>query len=169
MGERALKWGLRLIGIALTLGPILIALGARGWDVKAAVMPTESEIREMEEAVRGILGGELSENNITFESPVYSDGTARAAVHFTSPFKVSVILKEFSGKLYDGEIPIGDINMEEEEVEVPPGGTVTFHLVANFSGGPPSNPRPQPTSITFELYGLTMTIHPSGGEEGGKP
>jgi len=168
MGERALKWGLRLLGIALTLGPILIALGTRGWDIKAAVLPTESEIREVEDIISGVLGGDgFSESTMQIEDPLISGSMVSATVHLTSPLNVSMILKEFSGEIYDGDVRIGEINMEEEEVEIPPGGTVTFHLVGEFSGDPPQNPRVCIASIEFDVYGVTITAHPSREEIGG--
>lgn len=51
MGERALVWGLRLLGIALFIGPFIAAFAVHDWDLQAAVMPSQAEMDEVKERV----------------------------------------------------------------------------------------------------------------------
>ena len=160
MKEGALKWGLRLLGLLLSIGPTIIALGIRGWDVKATVMPTESEIQEVQGIVQNIFGEGFSENTMTVEEPEISDSSIRATVHFNSPIGAPITIMEFSGDIYDGDVKIGEISMEENEVQVPARGTATFHLVGSYSGPAPSRPKTYWTSFVVEVYGLEISIKP---------
>ncbi|MDI6884279.1 MAG: hypothetical protein QMD00_04020, partial [Hadesarchaea archaeon] len=72
MGERALGWGLRLLGLFLMIGPFIIALGSHNWDIQAAVLPSEAELGQVRETLSGILGGGgFSENTLTIESSTF--------------------------------------------------------------------------------------------------
>jgi hypothetical protein len=166
MGERALKWGLRLLGIALAIGPLLIALGTHNWDIKAAVLPSENEINEIENSVTGIFGGGPSENTIHYSILPPSDSNIRVSVQFTSPFNIPIKIKDVSASVSDQGVNIAQVHMQEDEVEVPAKATVNFTLVGPYTGGLPTNPQLSGANITFELYGVTIQAHMSGGQGG---
>lgn len=163
MGERALAWGLRLLGIALTIGPLLIALGAHDWDIKAAVVPSEAEIKGVEESVKGVFGEGFSENTFSISSPTVTGNTVKVSVQFTSPFNIPIKFKDLSASVSDQGREIARVQMQEDEVEVPAGATVNFTLVGTYTGAQPTNPQLSSADITFEFYGVTIQARMSGG------
>lgn len=63
-------------------------------------------------------------------------------------------------------MPPIQLQMEEDELEIPAKGTAVFTLVGAIPAAPPSNPRMTAVSIAFEIYGITITLTPdiSGGQ-----
>jgi hypothetical protein len=166
MGERALAWGLRLLGIALAIGPLLIALGTHNWDIKAAVLPSDAEIKEVEDSVKGVFGGGFSENTFSIGSPTIVGNTIRISVSFTSPFNIPIKIKDISASVSNQGVEIAQVQMQEDEVEVPATATVNFTLVGAYTGGLPTNPQLSGAGITFEFYGVTILAHMSSGQGG---
>lgn len=156
MGERALGWGLKLLGIALFIGPFIAAFAAHDWDIQAAVVPSQAEMDEVNERVTGLVVEEgFSEDPLTFDNLDYRDDTISVPARFTSPFKVPIKITNLSATISDQGI---QVQMEEEEVDVPANGTGNFTLVGSYTGGPITNPEPTDVNITFELYGVTLQI-----------
>jgi len=165
MRDGALKWGLRLLGIALAFGPLLIALGAHNWDIKAAVLPSDAEIKEIGDSVKGIFGGGFSENTFSIGSPTIVGNTVRVSVSFTSPFNIPIKIENVSASVSDQGVEIAQVQLANE-VEVPAMATVNFTLVGTYTGGLPTNPQLSGADITFEFYGVTVQVHMSGGQGG---
>jgi hypothetical protein len=165
MGERALAWGLRLLGIALVIGPLLIALGTHNWDIKAAVLPSENEMKQIENSVTGIFGGGPSENTFNYSILPPADGNIRVSIQFTSPFNVPIKIDNISASVsYQGG---GKENVYlENEVEVPAQATVNFMLIGTYTGVLPTNPQLSSADITFESYGVTVSVRIVGGQGG---
>jgi len=160
MRDGALKWSLRLLGIALVVVPILMALAAHGWDVKEAVLPSEEEISQVTERVSGIFGGGFSKDTITFGDPVVSGSRITVLVTFRSPLKVPMKITDFSVTVSDvGAQPI-QLQMQESEVEIPANGAATFTLVGTVPAMPPQNPQMTGISCTFEVYGVSIHLSP---------
>jgi hypothetical protein len=163
MGERALGWGLRLLGIALFVGPFIAALAVHNWDLQATVMPSQAEMNEIEKRVTGLFGEGFSEDTFTLGTPTFSDTTIRVTVGFTSPFKLPVKITDLSVSISDQGVQVGQVRMEEAEVEVPANGTVNFTLIGSYTGALPTDPQPTDMNITFEVYGVTFQVRMGAG------
>jgi len=156
-----LKWALRLLGLALTIGPILIALGAHDWDVKKAVLPSDEEIRQISDQVTGIFGGGFSQETLTFGEPILSGNIIRLPVTFRSPLKVPIKITDFSVMVTDQGAQAIELQMEETGLDIPANGTAALTLVGSISGALPSNPKLAAISASLEVYGVTIQLHPS--------
>lgn len=159
MGERALGWGLRLLGIALFIGPFIAAFTAHDWDLQAAVVPSQAEMDDVKERLSGLVVEEgFSEDPFTLETPIFSNDTVRMAVEFTSPLKIPIKITDLSATISDQGLQVAQVQMEEAEVDVPANGTANFTLVGSYTGVPPTDPEPTYVNITFELYGITLQL-----------
>ena len=164
MGERVLGWGLKLLGIALFIGPFIAAFSAHNWDLQAAVMPSQAEMDEVNERLSGLVAEEgFSEDTFTLGDPTYSDTTIRVTVGFTSPLKIPIKITDLSASISDQGVQVAQVQMEEEEVNVPANGTANFTLIGSFTGEPPTDPEPTDVNITFELYGVTLQVQMEAG------
>ncbi|MGQ9787794.1 MAG: hypothetical protein ACUVQM_00540 [Candidatus Hadarchaeaceae archaeon] len=166
MRDGALKWALRLLGVALVVAPIIVALSARDWDLKDALLPSEQELSQVAESIGGIFGGGFSEDALSLSEPTLSGSSVRVQATFKSPFKAPVKLKELTLTVSgQGMQPI-QLQMENDELEIPANGTATFALVGTVPAVPPSNPRVTAVSTTFEIYGITLnlSLEASGGQ-----
>ena len=169
MGERALGWGLRLLGIALFVGPFVAAFAVHNWDFKTALMPSQTEIDEVRSRL-GLSGDGFSENPFTMGTPTLDGTTVRITGSFTSPFNLPVKIMDISfGVSCKHGVRLISMQMEEEEIEVQPRGTATFTLVGmltqegnqhilDYHGG--AMPELTPTDLSFELelYGVTLRL-----------
>ncbi len=180
MGERALKWGLRLLGILLTIGPLVIALGMHNWDIKAAVLPSDAEIAEIQGSATGIFGGTPIED-FTFSNYTYdiNTGVITADVSFKSNINLSLTITNLSGYATCAEhgVRLGSISMQEQSVVVPENGhagftitgTVTpegvLHIATSHAGDLPTIGL-ENASITIELYGVSIQIQISVAQGG---
>jgi hypothetical protein len=155
MGERSLKWGLRLLGVALFLGPIFISLGANNWDPKAAVLPSEAELNEVADAVKGVLGGGFSPDTLTLGSPSIVGDQVSLPAEFRSPFNIPVKIRSFSIHFRaDGRLLT--LNMKESAVEVPARGIASFTLVGTYGGPITVEPTLSGFSVKFEALGVQI-------------
>ena len=174
MGERALGWGLRLLGLALVIGPFIVALGMHNWDIQAAVLPGEAEINEIKGSLSGIFGG-MPIENFTISNPTYDINTSliTANIGFRSNMNLSITITDISGYATCGEhqgIRLGSISMQEQSVVVPARGnasltatgTITvdgaLHIATVHGGNLPANIGIENASITLEFYGLSVRI-----------
>lgn len=172
MGERALGWGLRLLGLFLMIGPFIIALGSHNWDIQAAVLPSEAELGQVQETLSGILGGGgFSENTLTIESSTFDGTTIMVTLRFNSPFKFPIKIADLSGYVSCGDHPgtrLSQVSMQEDSVEIPAEGTGTFtitgqptseglqHIINSHQGNIPSRVDFENVIITFEFYGVSV-------------
>lgn len=159
MRDGALKWGLRLLGLALTIGPILIAFGMHNWDIKETVLPSQEDINQVTGQIAGVFGGGFSKDTLTFGDNVISDNNVTVPATFRSPFKVPVRVTSFSVLVMDQGVQIATLHLEGGAVEVPANGTVNFNLVGSYSGGAVTDPRLANLSVTFEIYGVTVQMN----------
>ena len=161
MGERALKWAFKLLGIALVVVPLVVALAAADWDLKAAVLPSNEELNQAKSAVAGVIGGGISQDTLTWGSPTIVDSNLSVPVTLKSPFNVPIKITEAAVTANTGTQTI-QLRMKEKEVEVPKNATVVITLVGTYSGMLPSNPQIA-GFMTIEVYGLTARIQVGGG------
>ncbi|WP_342819124.1 hypothetical protein [Candidatus Hadarchaeum sp.] len=156
---------MRLLGIALVVVPILVAFSASNWDPKEAVLPSEQELNQISGRVGEIFGGGFSEDTIVLGQPTFSGNSVSVPATFKSPFKVPVKLEEFTLTVSDQGMQPIKLQMEEDELEIPANGTVTFTLVGAIPTTPPSNPRVTAVSVTLEIYGVIINFsRGSGGQ-----
>lgn len=163
MGERALGWGLKLLGIALFVGPFIAAFAVHNWDLQATVMPSQEEMDELKETVSGLFGEGFSEDTFILENPTYSGGKIRIPVRFTSPLNLPIKITDISLTISDHGVEVAQVEMEETEVEIPANGTVNFTLIGPYTGTLPTNPQPTDMNITLEAYGVTLQMQVDGG------
>lgn len=156
MGERALGWGLRLLGLALAIGPFIVALGMHDWDIQSAVMPSEEEMGEVRGRLSGLIGG-FRDSPFELGALENIGNTLRATVGFTSPLKIPVKIKEFSAHVIDQGVRVAQLQMEGE-IEAKPGVPVDITLSGSYPGGPLVNPRMENMSMKFESYGVTVKL-----------
>lgn len=147
MGERALSWGLRLLGIALMVGPILAALAVYG--VSLDLITPEPNLVE----ALGELGGMMENSDVmvirddqisitenqsveipfvgTFDIPQ----KVEIPVEFTSPLDYVILrFESFSGDIYCDydNAKIGSMTLKEP-VEAKPHIQCSFTLVVDLS------------------------------------
>jgi len=158
LGERALGWGLKLLGIALFVGPFIAAFAVHNWDLQATVMPSQEEMDELKEMLSGLFGGGFSEDTFTLENPTYSGGKIRIPVRFTSPLNLPIKITDISLTISDQGVEVAQVEMEETEIEIPANGTVNFTLIGPYTGTLPTNPQPADVNITLEAYGVTLQM-----------
>jgi len=164
MGERVLGWGLRLLGIALFIGPFIAAFAAHDWDIQAAVIPSQAEMDEVNERISGLVVEEgFSEDPFTLGTPKFSNNTVSVTVEFTSPLKIPIKITDLSASISGQGWQGAQVQMEEAEVDVPANGTANFTLVGSYTGDPLTNPEPPDVNITFELYGVTLQVQMGAG------
>lgn len=173
MGERALVWGLRLLGLALFIGPFIIAFGMHNWDWQATLLPSEAEMNQVMEMLSGITTGGFSADTLTFESPTSDDNNIRINVRFNSPLKIPVKFTGLSGHVTCGDHPgvrLGQMSMEGESVEIPAQGTGIFtvvgqltteaigHIADAHGATLPSNIGFENATATFEFSGISVQV-----------
>lgn len=173
MGERVLAWGLRLLGIALFLGPIIIAFAMHNWDWRATLLPSEANINKVTDTLTGITGGGFSADTLTIGSPTFDGENIGITIGFSSPLKVPIKITDLSGYVTCGDHPdvrLGQISMQGESVEIPAQGTGNFtaygqltadaiqHINNSHSGALPSNIGFENATITFEFYGISVQV-----------
>ena len=163
MGERALAWGLRLLGIALFVGPFIAAFAVHNWDLQAAVMPSQEEMDEVEETLSGIFDEEFSEDIFTLGTQTFPPNMISIPVEFKSPFNPPITITDLSLTISDQGVEVAQVQMEEPEVEVPAKGTVNFTLIGSYTGAPLVDPQPTDMNITFEMYGVTLQVRMEAG------
>ena len=99
MGERALGCGLRLLGIALAIGPFIAALKTHNWEIKAAVLPSEEEISGLTDRLQGLGGGFFNFKDTEFVDSKRIGDNLEITVRFTSTVGFDLEINEFSSKL----------------------------------------------------------------------
>ncbi|MFH1821768.1 MAG: hypothetical protein ABH852_04945 [Methanobacteriota archaeon] len=161
MRDGALKWALRLLGIALFIGPFLIALGMHNWDIREAVLPSDEEMSQVTSQITDMFGDEFSPDTLTVGSPVISSNNVRLPVTFKSPLKMPIKITDISVTVVDQGATVGQLHLEEGMLEIPASGTVSFALVGTYTGTIPSDPQLGDMSFTLEVYGVTVQVNPS--------
>lgn len=159
-----MKWALRLLGLALLIGPILIAFGMNNWDLKAAVIPSEDEISQVTGQITGIFGDGFSQDTFTIGNPTVIGTNVILPITFKSPLSVPIRINDISVTVVDQGTTLGQLNLEEG-VDVPVDGTVSFDLVGTYSGPMPSDPQIGGMNLNIEVYGVTVQVN-MGMEEG---
>jgi hypothetical protein len=155
--ETALGIALRALGLAFSLGPLLLAFAMNDWDVERTLINPEEV-----QAIQGRLGGLLQQQDTgTFEigAAVFDNavGRLRLPVTLSLPFPFSVDLTEFELTLWFDSQPVS-LAMEEDSVPLQPGRSVEIWL----SGSVSENIAAQPTRVEgllrLERAGVTMTF-----------
>ena len=153
MGERALGWGLRLLEVALLLGPILVAFAVHGWDYKAVVTPSPNPLEKLR----------LETPEIEIGSLVKVNDALEATASLTSPFDFAFTIKSYSGEVFcvqgDHNVKIGSLRLKEE-VEFQPRayGTFTIRMELIPDGWVHLGGHGFGAIITIEFRDVTMKV-----------
>jgi len=128
MGERALGWGLRLLEVALLVGPILVAFAAHGWDFRAVVMlsPNPMEKLRLETPQVGQVGTPTKVGEYVWE----------VTASFTSPFDFAFSIEDYSGEIFcvqgGDNIKVGSLRLKEK-VRFQPRASENLTIVMEFT------------------------------------
>lgn len=158
MRDGALKWALRLLGLALTIGPIIIAFGINNWDIKATVLPSDAELNQVTNQVKGVFGGGLSPDTFTHGNLTSDGNNVQLQVTFKSPLNVPIKITSISINVSNQGAQLTQLHMQEGVVDVPANGTANLTFVGSYSGTIPVNPQLSATA-TFETYGVTVQLN----------
>ncbi|MBS3815684.1 MAG: hypothetical protein KGY45_03880 [Hadesarchaea archaeon] len=185
MKKKALGIGLTLLTIALWVGPIVTAFSANNWNLKSTLMPRQEELQGVKNKFGGVMDEGISEDMFSTENAKVnlSDNEFEVDANLSSPFNIPITIQGFSGKLVDQdyEVIIADIQMDEENVYLPPNGEAQFtiigtltqsgsqHIENNYGGEVPPNIRPINLTVELEFYGVLVNVSfsemsTSGGE-----
>jgi len=157
---RALGIGLKLLGLAFSIGPLLIAFSINGWDVQATLFNTE-EFQPLEGETAGFFGeGEGAGVEIDQAGVEYDNITkiVRVPVTISLPMNFSIDLTEFTlSGIVDGQSI--NLTMEEEKVKLVPGENALIHLIGTVGVDPTSKEIQSTTgTITLEKSGVTIQL-----------
>jgi hypothetical protein len=155
--DTVLKLCLSLLGVFLAIGPLLAALGTHNWDIMAAVMPSQEEMNQTQNALTGLFGGSL-DNAVSVGTPELVGSTLRIPLTFNSPFNVPITITSLSSSITDGGTTIAQAQMAETQVNIETRGTGTITLAATYTGGIPSDPQLSGVNATFEIYGISVKL-----------
>jgi len=157
--DTALKLGLMLLGILLSLGPLIISLGTHNWDIVAAVMPSDAELNQTQNLVTGLIDNQgFTADTFSLGSPTIQGNTIRVPAQFTSPFKIPITLESLTISVSDQGATIAQLRTESS-VEIPAQGTVSITFVGTYTGTTlPTNPQISGIdNMTIEVYGITIS------------
>jgi hypothetical protein len=166
--DTALRLGLMLLGILLSLGPLLIALGTHNWNIMAAVMPSDAELQQTTDMVTGLVDNTgFSANTFSIGLPTIQGNTLRVPTQFTSPFKIPITLKSLTVSVSDQGATIAQLQTEGS-VEIPASGTASITFVGTYTGTTlPTNPQISGVdNMTIEVYGITISAQLSSIQGG---
>lgn len=165
MGERALSWSLRLLSVALWVGPLIAAFAVHGWNIQAAVMPSQAEMNEITKRFQTLFG----EGSLEIKSSTLDGATITTTLEVTSPFNFRVEIVDISGSIFCAvdNVRLASVRMEGDRVTLQPKGKASLTLtgtlipegsqhIVNVHGGS------LPAALTFtgsfhaESYGVTI-------------
>ena len=162
--ERILGILLFLLSLGLTVGPIVAAFSANGWDPKATLLgssnPLETQFKSLEN---------LNTSNMlgtpTFES--FSAQGVTATIQVTSPLAFPIKIKGFSGNLVckDHNVVLSSVQLLSE-VEFSAHATKNISVLGTITpagiadgiahGGIPPNIGIENVSIKLDVYGIIL-------------
>lgn len=162
MKEGALRWGLRILGISLAIGPILIVLGMHNFDIQAAFMPSEEDTAELTDSMSELVDVQGMGSLLTVGAYQPSGDGAIVEVTFNSPFEENVTVTDASGRVNTG-FGVYQLRLEDDNVPIRGLESKDFNIIGETSTGGDL----EPLSVTFEVYGVSIQAWMS--MEGGGP
>ncbi len=164
MRDGALKWGLRLLGLLLFIGPILVAFSMNGWDLRETVLPSNEEIGLIQNQLNSaVFSRGFSADMITYGTPVINGNNVSVDLTFRSPLNVDATILSFDVGVNDQGLRVGELHLQDGAVMVPANGTVKFTLAGTYSSGALVDPQADSISVLFEVYGVTIQLQTSAG------
>jgi len=95
LGERGLKWVLRLVGVFLYVGPLLAAFLVQGGDLLAAVLPSEQQMDRVAQKMDSLFN--FSDNVMERENYFLSENGGEAVLRLTNPSEYPMVIENFTG------------------------------------------------------------------------
>ncbi len=167
--ETALKWGFRILGILLSIGPLLGAMALNGWDIQKAVVDQEG-IVDLTSSLSGLTGGENNTLGSIQTPSSINPPDENGKVSFQMglpPFPFAATITDFNYSAQCGGVPL-NLVMKEENVELGPSENATITLEGTLSSIPTSFELTNITgTMTLEKYGVTIALNLS--QSGGGP
>lgn len=171
--------GLTLLTVALWVGPIVAAFGSHGWNLKETLVPSQGQMRNVENHVEGLLGGGDTSENVFSVSDFKIDGSDLSmSINFSSPFAFDVTIEEFSGKITkEDDVLLKNFQLKNE-VEARAGENSTLNLTGTLTSegkkefeSVSDNNLPSGASFSsgifrFETSGVTVEFALENMEEG---
>lgn len=165
MRERALNWGLRLLEIALFVGPFIAAFAMHDWNIMEAVLPSEAEMSGITERFQGLSGAPFE--NVEVVSQQIVGDNLELVIRLTSKIGLDLEIDEFSGDLTCAlETPHALLSVVrlKEPVVVVANSRVEIHLTANITQAVEhyttyhsgESPRVNLENFMFKIYGITI-------------
>ena len=163
--ETALGIGLKLLGLAFSIGPLLIAFSINGWDVRATLINQE-ELNEIQSLLGGLFEKESGGIQINAEDATYDNLTQEfrlpVVLSIDLPFSIDIVDFRLSAQANGQQLTL---SMRENKITLMPGENTEITLVGRV---PPELYNAELTqiqgSMTFEKYGVTIQVTlPEGG------
>lgn len=164
MGEKALNWGLRLLGLILFLGPFIAALAVHNWDIVAAVVPSESEIEEISGRFQGLSDRPYRDAEIT-DQKVVGDNL-EITINLIPGLGFDLEIDEFSADLTCAlETPhanLGVVRLKEPVFLKANSAEITLTVNVQRAREHFQNLHPQESPVvnlehlSFKIYGITI-------------
>jgi hypothetical protein len=163
--EGALKWGLRLLGIALFVGPFIAAFAMHNWNIVEAVLPSEAEMSGITERFEGLSGAPFE--NVELVGQQIVGDNIELTIKFTSKIGFDLEIDEFSGNLTCAlETPHAYLSVVrlKEPVVVMANSQAEIHLTANVTQATAhyatyhfgESPLVNIENLRFKIYGVTI-------------
>ena len=161
MKEGALKWGLRILGIALAVGPILTVMAMHNFDIQAAFLPSDEEMASVQNNLTGLFDMDDASDMFSMGTPSINGNNISIPIVIESPFQMPITIKSMSASMTDGGSTIAQVSMVESDVAVASGGSANINLAGQFTGGIPVNPTPSSVAASIEVLGVTIEMDTS--------
>ncbi len=161
MKEGALKWSLKILGIALAVGPILAVMAMYNFDIQAAFFPSDEEIAAVQNNLTGLFDTEGASDMFNVGTPSINGNTLSIPIAIESPFQMPITIKSFSASMSEGGSTVVQVSMVESDVTIAAGGSANITLSGQFTGDIPVNPTPSDISASIEVLGVTINVETS--------
>ncbi len=163
--ETALKIGLKLLGLAFSIGPLLIAFSINDWDIQRA-MVNAAEIESIENKIGGLFEPEAGGFEIGDAEYDNASHLLRLPVTLSLPFPFSIDLVDFdiTAQFDSQEVTL---SMEQDSITLSPNENVVVWLSGQVADENLVNAQPTNIqgSLTLQKYGVSIkfTVQESGG------
>jgi len=175
--ERILGTLLFLLSLGLTVGPIVAAFSANGWDPKATLLgssnPIETQFGDLQNLnTQNMFGnldfGNLSNLSLTDLLSLLQGGSINVTIPVTSPLSFPITVKNISGNLVckDHNVTLGRFQLVNE-VQFPAHGSKVLTIAGSVNtsaaladvaahGGWPNNIGLENANLKLDIYGIVI-------------
>ena len=166
--ETTLKIGLRLLGLAFSIGPLLIAFSINDWDIQRT-MVNAAEIESIENQIRGLFEQEAGGFEIGEAEYDNTSHLLRLPVTLSLPFPFSIDLVGFDiTAQFDSQQVT--LSMEQDSVTLSPNENAVVWLSGQVADETLVNTQPTNIqgSLTLQKYGVSINVKFTAQESEGR-